>query len=63
MKCHKCGYERKFSLRNPTMFCPKCGGFFARPKNFTPREEEEPATPTNELRHYTTPKPIDIYIA
>lgn len=63
MKCHNCGYERKYSILTPTMFCPICGGFFARPKNFTPQAKEEQATIRDEQHHYNTPKPLDIFIA
>jgi hypothetical protein len=63
MKCQGCGFERKYSILIPTMFCPRCGGFLARPKNFTPQAKEpEQAIIRNELRHYNTSKPIDIFI-
>jgi hypothetical protein len=63
MKCHGCGFERTFTIMNPTMFCPMCGGFFGAPKKSAPRIEPKQATSRDELRHYETPKPIEIFIA
>ena len=64
MKCRGCGFEPSYSLGIRSMFCPRCGEIFvAAPQNFTPPDEPKQATITNELRHYNTPKPLEIYIA